>query len=127
MKQSSGEEIYNIALKFKALTKPSDKILADPYFQSAGFINILAQRDVYVLFKVVPSTNFGIYLWRKRMELVGIEKDSFNKKNPDEMAKLLDEINYKYVLIVQPNESYYKSKKFRKFVEESGFVVFEKI
>jgi hypothetical protein len=128
LEKHMGADAYRICHKFKEMTPANAGLLLDPFkHKEFIFIEIVSLRNVYVTKSATPATSYGAYEWRKRLEKVGLTPGQFNRKTPEQMYALLNDIGYDYVLFLNPSGAYNNSSKFKKVLQEGPYVIYQKI
>lgn len=91
-----GKDIYELAIDFAEATGKDETFLADPDdSEGAGWFQIVAQRNCYVLYKVVPSSKSMMKEWYDRyMTVQGI----FDKPI-EEIESIMDTADIEYILV----------------------------
>lgn len=122
LKNAAGSSIYNLATDFKSKTHKKDGILVDPYNMNAGYIQIIAQRNCYVLHKQMASTENGMYEWKKRLDKIG----KLENRTVDDIYNVMLDINYKYVLVEAKRfEEFNSSSKFEPYLKEKDYIIYK--
>ena len=101
MSITAGNDICELADTFKSRTNSAASFITDPNDErGGGWFQIFAERNCYVLRKVIPSSKVAAIEWYKRYEnVVGIYD-----KSPDEIADIMKREGISYFLV---NSSYY--------------------
>lgn len=92
---SMGDELFDLAERFRASTGVSDEYLADPNPLNTGWFQVVSERNCFVVFKAVPSCKATMGDWYNRYMQV---KD-FDKKGGHEIKQIMNFANIEYVLV----------------------------
>lgn len=96
-KKATDLELYEIAGKFKNVTSLNEGFVADPYAIYPNYFQLFSERNCYVLYKNMPSQKHLVIQWYERVQKV----KNINELNEEELKKLLEDINVKYVLLTE--------------------------
>ena len=96
-KKATDLELYEIAEKFKNVTSLNEGFVADPYAIYPNYFQLFSERNCYVLYKNMPSQKHLVIQWYERVQKV----KNINELNEEELKKLLEDINVKYVLLTE--------------------------
>lgn len=109
---SMGNDLYELAKKFKDQTDVTTEFLADPDDTvGSGWFQIVSQRNCYVVNKVVPSSKSTVQDWYNRY----LQTTSFDQKSDEELKEIMDSAGLEYILINTDN--------YLKFDESDVFTV----
>lgn len=95
MRASVGEEIYDLAMDFRAKTDPGAQFLADPYSSVANAVQIISRRNCYSLYKDIPSAKGDVLVWHDRI----LRTENVAACSDRELADLMEELGLEYVLV----------------------------
>ncbi len=105
-----GNDLYELAGQFKTVSSTNDEFLADPDDTiGSGWFQVAAQRNCYVINKVIPSSRCMIDDWYKRY----METGDFANREIDEIVEVMDKSDIEYVLV--------KDSDYKKFAESGRF------
>jgi hypothetical protein len=90
-------ELYNLAIEFKEKTELDDSFVSDPYSSYPNYFQLFSERNCYVLYKNTPSQKHLVIQWYERVQKV----KNINELNEEELKKLLEDINVKYILLTE--------------------------
>lgn len=91
-----GSDIYELANNFHEKTDDGAQFLANPDDgSSAGWFQVIAERNCYILYKVIPSSKAMMKEWFNRYEMVKGILD----KSTDEIANIMGNIGIEYLLV----------------------------
>ena len=96
-KKATDLELYEIAGKFKNITSLNEEFVADPYAIYPNYFQLFSERNCYVLYKNTPSQKHLVIQWYERIQKV----KNINELNEEELKKLLEDINVKYILLTE--------------------------
>lgn len=96
-KKATDLELYEIAEKFKNITSLNEEFVADPYAIYPNYFQLFSERNCYVLYKNTPSQKHLVIQWYERVQKV----KNINELNEEELKKLLEDINVKYILLTE--------------------------
>ena len=96
-KKAVEPELYELAEIFKTKTNLNDEFLADPYAAYPNYFQLFSERNCYVLYKNTPSQKHLVIQWYERIQKV----KNINELNEEELKKLLEDINVKYILLTE--------------------------
>lgn len=96
-KKATDLELYEIAEKFKNVTSLNEEFVADPYAIYPNYFQLFSERNCYVLYKNTPSQKHLVIQWYERVQKV----KNINELNEEELKKLLEDINVKYILLTE--------------------------
>lgn len=96
-KKATDLELYEIAGKFKNVTSLNEGFVADPYAIYPNYFQLFSERNCYVLYKNTPSQKHLVIQWYERVQKV----KNINELNEEELKKLLEDINVKYILLTE--------------------------
>lgn len=96
-KKATDLELYEIAGKFKNITSLNEGFVADPYAIYPNYFQLFSERNCYVLYKNTPSQKHLVIQWYERVQKV----KNINELNEEELKKLLEDINVKYILLTE--------------------------
>lgn len=96
-KKATDSELYEIAEKFKNITSLNEEFVADPYAIYPNYFQLFSERNCYVLYKNTPSQKHLVIQWYERVQKV----KNINELNEEELKKLLEDINVKYILLTE--------------------------
>lgn len=96
-KKAIEPELYELAEIFKTKTNLNDEFLADPYAIYPNYFQLFSERNCYVLYKNTPSQKHLVIQWYERVQKV----KNINELNEEELKKLLEDINVKYILLTE--------------------------
>ena len=96
-KKATDLELYEIAGKFKNITSLNEEFVADPYAIYPNYFQLFSERNCYVLYKNTPSQKHLVIQWYERVQKV----KNINELNEEELKKLLEDINVKYILLTE--------------------------
>ena len=110
---SMGADAYELAIGFKSMTDPTDEFMADPnHTVTAGWFQIVSERNCYVLKKVIPSSKSTVDDWYDRYMRI----ENIFDKEPDDIKKMLSDSGIDYLLV--------NSDWFEKFDSVEEFSIF---
>ena len=90
-------ELYKLAVQFKNITNLDEGFLADPYAVYPNYFQLFSERNCYVLYKNTPSQKHLVIQWYERVQKI----KNINELNEEELKKLLEDINVKYILLTE--------------------------
>ena len=96
-KKATDLELYEIAEKFKNITSLNEEFVADHYAIYPNYFQLFSERNCYVLYKNTPSQKHLVIQWYERVQKV----KNINELNEEELKKLLEDINVKYILLTE--------------------------
>lgn len=96
-KKATDLELYEIAGKFKNVTGLNEEFVADPYAVYPNYFQLFSERNCYVLYKNTPSQKHLVIQWYERVQKI----KNINELNEEELKKLLEDINVKYILLTE--------------------------
>lgn len=96
LKNTTGDDLYQLSLDFQKVTNSKDVFLADPYNGMAGWIQIISQRNCYALHKCMPSSKAAVIEWYDRIQ----ETSGLPQMYGKQVSDLLRAIDLEYVLIL---------------------------
>lgn len=110
---SMGADAYELAIGFESMTDPTDEFMADPnHTVTAGWFQIVSERNCYVLKKVIPSSKSTVDDWYDRYMRI----ENIFDKEPDDIKKILSDSGIDYLLV--------NSDRFEKFDSVEEFSIF---
>ncbi len=106
-----GNDLYELAGKFKAASSTNAEFLADPddITCSSGWFQVVAERNCYVNKGVIPSSRCKIDDWYERY----METRDFCNREIDEIVEVMEKSDIEYVLV--------KDSDYKKFAESGRF------
>ena len=96
-KRATDSEVYSLAIQFKNISKQDEEFVADPYAIYPNYFQLFSERNCYVLYKNTPSQKHLVIQWYERIQKV----KNINELNEEELKKLLEDINVKYILLTE--------------------------
>ena len=96
-KRATDSEVYSLAIQFKNISKQDEEFVADPYAIYPNYFQLFSERNCYVLYKNTPSQKHLVIQWYERVQKV----KNINELNEEELKKLLEDINVKYILLTE--------------------------
>ena len=110
---SMGNDLYELAHKFENVTKRDTEFLADPDDTvGSGWFQVVAERNCYVIQKVIPSSKCMMDDWYQRY----VSTKDFESRSATEIEQIMKLSNIKYILV--------KNSNYKKFDESDTFKVF---
>lgn len=105
-----GNDLYELAGKFKSKSQKNTEFLADPddAIGSGGF-QVAAERNCYVINKVIPSSRCRVDDWYERY----METREFGNREISDIVEVMDKSDIEYVLV--------RDSDYKKFAESGRF------
>lgn len=114
MIKSCGTDIWNVANEFKEKTANSDMFIGMPYENSTNQVQLISQRDCYVIYKNTPTNKEVIFEWYERNLL----SDEIMVGTTEDIHRSLNELDIEYIFIEEARfEEFNISKHFEIFVQ----------
>lgn len=121
-KKATDLELYEIAGKFKNVTSLNEGFVADPYAIYPNYFQLFSERNCYVLYKNTPSQKHLVIQWYERVQKV----KNINELNEEELKKLLEDINVKYILLTEDRFNVVEeSKYFEEVIKNEKYGIFK--
>lgn len=121
-KKATDSELYEIAEKFKNITSLNEEFVADPYAIYPNYFQLFSERNCYVLYKNTPSQKHLVIQWYERVQKV----KNINELNEEELKKLLEDINVKYILLTEDRFNVVEeSNYFEKVIKNKKYGIFK--
>lgn len=121
-KKATDLELYELAIKFKNITKLDDEFLADPNSLYSNYFQLFSERNCYVLYKNVPSQKKFVIEWYERF----LKAKNMLKADAEELKELLKDINVKYVLLSEDKFNILKdSPYFDEVIKNNKYGIFK--
>ena len=121
-KKATDLELYEIAEKFKNITSLNEEFVADPYAIYPNYFQLFSERNCYVLYKNTPSQKHLVIQWYERVQKV----KNINELNEEELKKLLEDINVKYILLTEDRFNVVeKSSYFEEVIKNKKYGIFK--
>lgn len=113
LKNTMGDEAFELAAEFREKTGKSEEFMADPNDTNlSGWFQVVSERNCYVVKKAVPSSKNMIDDWYERY----VQTDSIFEKEPSDIVQIMNDSNIDYILV--------KRDYFEKFDYVQDFIVF---
>lgn len=124
LKNTVGENIWNISLEFKELTSSNDIFLANPTSGDTGEIQLLSQRNCYVVKKNTPSDKAAIFDWYEKIQIA----NTIKALPANTIADLMVDLELKYILVTKEYfDDYNNSNAFELFCGNEGLSFYKLI
>ena len=95
-----GDGLYEVAIDFKAITSKDEVFLADPEKKkAAGWMQVVSERNCYVVRKVVPSSKSNLKEWYERFT----KTENLFDMEIDDIIKIMQEEQIQYLLVDNKN------------------------
>lgn len=121
-KKATDLELYEIAGKFKNVTGLNEEFVADPYAIYPNYFQLFSERNCYVLYKNTPSQKHLVIQWYERVQKV----KNINELNEEELKKLLEDINVKYILLTEDRFNVVEeSNHFEEVIKNKKYGIFK--
>lgn len=95
LQSAMGKDLYQMGLALQAVSEPDEEFLADPYSGDSGWIQLLAERNCYCIYKSTPSSKKVVLDWYARIQQV----ENMSQMTAEELVQLMQEIDIQYVLV----------------------------
>lgn len=91
-----GQDIYQLAHNFKNQTDSDEGFLADPSDESGtGWMQIISERNCYVVYKVIPSSKAMMKEWYERYQQVS----GLFEKSTEQIISIMKNTDISYLLV----------------------------
>lgn len=95
-----GNDVYQLGTEFKAEAEDCVEFLADPNDVTAGWVQLVSEKNCYAICKCTPSSKKAVLEWYDRITRV----EGMDSMTDEELSELMREIKLDYVL-VQPERA----------------------
>lgn len=95
MRDTVGDDLYNLAMDFQRQTASTVTFLADPSSGLANAVQIIARRNCYCLVKNTPSAKGAVLEWYDRI----MRTENLSEYTDEKLADLMEELGLEYVLV----------------------------
>lgn len=95
VKTASGDEIYDLAMRFREITDTDAEFLSNPMSSQANYFQLISERTCYCLYKNVPSSKKAIIQWYERVTATQM----IDTYDACQLWELMEEIGIDYVLV----------------------------
>lgn len=91
----TGKDFYQLSMMFRDMTSEGDIFLADPYDAASGRVQLVSERNCYVVHKNLPTSASVVIEWYRRLKQV----DGITEMSGEELVNLMQETGAKYILL----------------------------
>lgn len=116
-----GRPLYYFAKSVSAIVPKESVILMDNKSSKSGFIQHIARRDAYILYKSAPSNEKGIEIWYNRNE----ELNKFRSLSASQFMGFMKEKDLRYLIVERERYNATFDPYFSKKVFNDAFVLLE--
>lgn len=95
LKSAMGKDVYQLGTELKLAAGDGAEFLADPYDDTAGWVQLVSEKNCYAIYKCTPSSKKAVLEWYDRITRV----EGMSTMTDEELSELMKEINLDYVLI----------------------------
>lgn len=90
-----GTDIYRLSKDFQSSSSINESFLANPYDVNSGRVQLISERNCYVVHKNLPTSASAVIEWYDRIKQV----EGITKMNGDEIAQMMRKTGCNYVLL----------------------------
>lgn len=95
LREAMGNNIYELSLALKGVSDTGQEFLADPYDATAGWVQLVSERNCYAIVKCTPSSKKAVLEWYDRIQ----QTKDIGSMSDEELAELMEEIGIQYVFL----------------------------